>query len=92
VGEEFTGTKGVLLTSRGGLDPHQRPRPQDTERIASKGDITDEAFRLFIEHIQTGKVENVAERSAISTLFAILGRTAIYDKRQVTWKGEFGNV
>jgi myo-inositol 2-dehydrogenase / D-chiro-inositol 1-dehydrogenase len=92
VGEEFTGTKGVLLTSRGGLTHIKGRGPDETERIASKGDITDEAFRLFIEHIQTGKVENVAERSAISTLFAILGRTAIYDKRQVTWKGEFGNV
>jgi myo-inositol 2-dehydrogenase / D-chiro-inositol 1-dehydrogenase len=92
VGEEFTGTKGVLLTSRGGLTHIKGRAPDQTERIASKGDITDEAFRLFIEHIQTGKVENVAERSAISTLFAILGRTAIYDKRQVTWKGEFGDV
>lgn len=90
VGEEFTGAKGVLMTSRAGLT-HVKG-PNDTERIASKGDITDEAFRLWIDNIQTGKVENVAERSAISTLFAILGRTAIYEKRLATWKSEFGNV
>lgn len=92
VGEEFTGTKGVLQTSRAGLTHIKGRRPEDAERIPSQGDITNEAFRLFIEYIQTGKVENVAERSAVSTLFAILGRTAIYDKRPVTWKGEFGNV
>ena len=45
-----------------------------------------------ISNIETGQVENIGERSGISTLFAILGRTAIYKKQQVTWKGEFGDV
>ena len=46
----------------------------------------------FAPNRLTGKVENVAERSAISTLFAILGRTAIYERRVATWKGEFGSL
>jgi hypothetical protein len=46
----------------------------------------------FLGRIQNNNPENVAERSAISTLFAILGRTAIYEKREATWKGEFGNI
>jgi len=37
-------------------------------------------------------VENIAERSAISTLFAILGRTAMYRQGAAEWKTEFGVV
>ena len=90
VGEEFTGTKGVLLTSRARLE-HVKG-PGQMERIDSKRDITIDGIEGFLTRIQTGNVENVAERSAISTLFAILGRTAIYEKREATWKGEFGDI
>ena len=48
--------------------------------------------RAGLERIQTGNPENVGERSAISTLFAILGRTALYKGKEATWKGEFGSV
>jgi predicted dehydrogenase len=92
VGEEFTGTKGVLLTSRSRMIHHTGPKPDNAETITSKRDITIDAIEAFIGRVQSGQVENVAERSAISTLFAILGRTAIYNKREATWKGEFGNV
>ncbi len=92
VGEEFTGTKGVLETSRARLIHIKGPKPEDVETIPTKRDITNDAFEKFLDNIQNGRAENVAERSGISTLFAILGRTAIYEKRQVTWKGEFGNV
>ena len=57
------------------------PNPKDVETIESKRDITNDAFERFLDHVENGHVENVAERSAISTLFAILGRTAIYEKR-----------
>lgn len=90
VGEEFTGTKGVLATSRGRM-VHTKG-PNQVETIESKRDITIDGIEGFLERIQTGRVENVAERSAISTLFAILGRTALYNGREATWKGEFGNV
>jgi len=90
VGEEFTGTKGVLETSRARMI--HRKGPKDSEELASKRDITYEGIEQFLERILTGNPENVAERSAISTLFAILGRTAIYNNREATWKGEFGNI
>ncbi len=91
VGEEFTGTKGVLQTSRQRLIHVKGPK--DSETVEPKHrDITQEAFEKFLENIETGQVENIGERSGISTLFAILGRTAIYKKQQVTWKGEFGDV
>jgi myo-inositol 2-dehydrogenase/D-chiro-inositol 1-dehydrogenase len=92
VGEEFTGTKGVLETSRARMVHTKGPGPQNKEVMETKRDITNDAFEKFLEYIQNGQVENVAERSAISTLFAILGRTAIYENRRATWKGEFGNV
>jgi hypothetical protein len=90
VGEEFTGTKGVIETSRRQMVHHKGPK--DVETILSKRDITNDAVEAFLTRIQNGEVENVAERSAISTLFAILGRTALYEKREVVWKDEFGDV
>ena len=88
IGEEFTGTKAAITTSRGSM-VHIRS-PKDSERINSKRDITIDAVEAFLGMILSGNVENVAERSAESTLIAILGRTAIYSGREVTWLGEFG--
>ena len=90
VGEEFTGTKGVIETSRARMIHHKGPK--DAETMASPRDITNDAIEAFLTRIQNGEAENVAERSAISTLFAILGRTAIYQKREAVWKDEFGDV
>lgn len=90
VGEEFTGTKGVIETSRSRMVHHKGPK--DVETIPSSRDITNDAIEAFLTRIQNGEVENVAERSAISTLFAILGRTALYRKREAVWKDEFGDV
>jgi len=90
VGEEFTGTSGLLATSRERMIHHRGPRDIDT--IESKRDITNDAIESFLTRVLDGQVENVAERSAISTLFAILGRTAVYQNREATWKGEFGDI
>jgi predicted dehydrogenase len=90
VGEEFTGTKGVIETSRARMIHHKGPK--EAETITSPRDITNDAIEAFLTRIQNGEVENVAERSAISTLFAILGRTALYQKREAVWKDEFGDV
>ncbi len=90
VGEEFTGTRGVLETSRARMVHHKGRN--DTETIPSRRDITNDAIEAFLTRIQNGEAENVAERSAISTLFAILGRTALYEKREAVWKQEFGDV
>ncbi len=90
VGEEFTGTKGVIATSRGRV-VHTKG-PNDVETIESKRDITIDGIEQFLDRVLAGTVENVAERSAISTLFAILGRTALYNNREAVWKSEFGDV
>jgi predicted dehydrogenase len=90
VGEEFTGITGSIATSRQRMI-HTKG-VNDVETIESKRDITIDGIEGFITRVLSGNPENVAERSAISTLFAILGRTAIYNGREATWKGEFGDV
>jgi hypothetical protein len=90
VGEEFSGKTGLLATSRAKLVHYKGPK--DVETIESKRDITYDAFDDFLNRVINNEPANVGERSAISTLFAILGRTAIYQNREATWKGEFGDV
>jgi myo-inositol 2-dehydrogenase / D-chiro-inositol 1-dehydrogenase len=89
VGEEFTGTKGTVATSRKSMI-HFIAAKQQTEMV-SKRDITIDALEAFLTRIQNSQPENVGERSAISTMFALLGRAAIYSGKEVTWKGEFGD-
>jgi len=88
IGEEFTGTKGVIATSRARM-VHTRG-PKNIETMDSKRDITYDGIEQFLGRILSGDVENVAERSAHSTMIAVLGRTALYNGREATWKGEFG--
>jgi len=49
-----------------------------------------DGIEAFLGRILSGDVENVAERSALSTMIAFLGRAAVYSGREATWKGEFG--
>lgn len=88
VGEEFTGTKGTVVTSRAAMVHYKGPN--DSERIDSKRDITNDGIEKFLSNIVAGEVENVAERSALSTMIALLGREALYTKKEVTWKGLYG--
>ena len=88
IGEEFTGTKGSIATSRARMIHYKGPN--DSETMDSKRDITYDGIEQFLERIVTNNPENVAERSAQSTMIALLGRTAIYNKREATWKAVFG--
>jgi predicted dehydrogenase len=90
VGEEFTGITGVLAISRASL-VHTRG-PGKVETVKATRDQTVDAFEAFLSRIQTGEPVNMAEQSARSTMIGILGRTALYKGREVTWKGEFGSV
>ena len=51
-----------------------------------------DGIEAFLGRVETGKVENVAHRSAVSTLFAILGRTAMYRQGEAVWQKEFGDI
>ncbi len=83
VGEQFTGAKGTLATSRAEM-VHYKGR-NDAETIKSPRDITIDAVETFLSNILSGKVENAGVRSAESTLIAILGRTAVYTGREASW-------
>jgi predicted dehydrogenase len=88
VGEEFTGTKGTILVSRQRM-LHVKG-PKDEELMESPRDITYDGIERFLGLVQSGQTENVAERSALSTMVAILGREALYTKKEQTWKGLYG--
>jgi predicted dehydrogenase len=88
IGEEFTGTRGSLQTSRQKM-VHIKGQ-NDIETMDSKRDITMDAFEHFFTMIRDGNAENVAERSALSTMIALLGREALYTGREITWRGLYG--
>jgi len=88
VGEEFTGTKGSIATSRQRMTHYKGPG--QVEDMPTKRDITIDAIEAFLTSIVEGKPENVVERSALSTCIALLGRTAVYTGRPATWTGDIG--
>jgi predicted dehydrogenase len=88
VGEEFTGTKGSIATSRARMTHYKGPG--QVEDMPTKRDITIDAIEAFLTRIVEGKPENAVERSALSTCIALLGRTAIYAGRPATWSGDIG--
>ena len=88
VGETFTGTKGTIEVSRASMIHYKAAK--DMEKIDSKRDITYEGIEQFLGRIVSGDIENVAERAALSTMIAILGRSASYAGKEQTWKGLFG--
>lgn len=88
VGEEFTGTKGVITTSRARMVHYKGPGEQ--EEMPTRRDITADALENFVGRIVNRDPENAAERSALSTCIALLGRIAIYSGREATWSGDIG--
>lgn len=88
VGEEFTGDKGYISVSRQHMT-HVRA-VGESETIKPPREVSIDALEAFLDRVETGNYENVAERSARSTMIAILGRTAIYSRQEITWKGLYG--
>lgn len=92
VGEEFTGEKGTIAVSRLSMTHYKAPTdkpPSDT--IKSPRDITIDALEAWITSIVNNKPENFTERSVLSTMSAIMCRTALYTRKEQTWKGMFGS-
>jgi len=88
VGEEFTGTKGTIATSRARMTHYKGLK--DSEDMPTKRDITVDAIEAFVTRIVNNDPENVVERSGLSTCIGFLGRTAVYTGREATWKGDIG--
>ena len=80
VGEEFTGTKGVLETSRARL-VHTKG-PGNVETIPHQARRDDRRLRSVSVAIQSGEAVNMAEQSARSTMIGLLGRAALYKGRE----------
>jgi len=78
---------------KGAVDSHYGGMVRITGDNAWMGAEKDDTFRqgainnvkAFIESIRTGKLLNNAEQAVDSNLTAILGRTAAYKSRLVTW-------
>jgi predicted dehydrogenase len=86
-GERFFGTKGVA-------ESHHRGPVQIILNSGEKWDAgTAEALqtavaekaKAFVEGIKSGKFDNEADQGAESTLSVILGRTAAYSGKELTW-------
>jgi myo-inositol 2-dehydrogenase / D-chiro-inositol 1-dehydrogenase len=88
IGEEFTGTKGSIQVSRGGMTHYNGiAKP---ENVPAKRDITIDAIEAFIGRIVNNEPENVVERAALSTCIALMGRQAAYTGKETTWKSDIG--
>ena len=78
----------------GAVDSHYGGLVRITGENAWEGAKKDDTFRqgainnvkAFIDSIRTGKLLNNAEQAVESNLTAILGRTAAYQNRTVTWE------
>ena len=87
-GERFFGTKGVAESHhRGpvkitGHDSGQHWEADTTDAVAT---AVANKVKAFINGIKQGKFDNESQQGAESTLSVILGRTAAYKGREVTW-------
>jgi myo-inositol 2-dehydrogenase/D-chiro-inositol 1-dehydrogenase len=84
VTEEFICTNGAIETSRRKVTIYDATEASWT--MEAKVEISVNMLDQFIARIQSGKVENVGVSAAQSTLTGILGRTAIYENREVKWE------
>jgi len=87
-GERFFGTQGVSESNHRG--PMQIIRNDGNKWDAGTADALDTAVankvKAFVDGIKAGKFDNQAEQGAESTLSVILGRTAAYSGRELTWE------
>ena len=82
----FFGTEGTVDSHYGGLVAITGRHPwHGCKRENIYTDSVIRNIKAFVQGIHTRKYLNNAEESAISTLTCILGRTAAYESRTVTW-------
>jgi myo-inositol 2-dehydrogenase / D-chiro-inositol 1-dehydrogenase len=84
VNEQFFGANAAVETARE-YWTHYRGK-SDTVTEQEPREITAEAVEEFVARIAGNRPINTADSAVESTLTAILGRTAIYGRREVTWE------
>ncbi|MCW5964153.1 MAG: Gfo/Idh/MocA family oxidoreductase [Bryobacterales bacterium] len=80
--ERYIGGNGVIETAREYWS-YNVGKGVITEK--AERDISVDALQAFVQRVVEGKPENTGVRAAESTLTALLGQMAVYEKRQVTW-------
>jgi predicted dehydrogenase len=80
--ERYIGSNGVIETAREYWS-YNIGKGVITEK--SEQDISVDSLKAFVERVSENKPENVGVRAAESTLTALLGQMAVYQKREVTW-------
>jgi myo-inositol 2-dehydrogenase / D-chiro-inositol 1-dehydrogenase len=84
----FLGTTGTVDAHLGGVCNITGSKPYvgtGVENDDTHGKGTVDNIRTFTDSVRNGRMLNNAEQSATSVLTAILGRTAAYRRRVVTW-------
>ncbi len=80
--ERYIGSNGVIETAREYWS-YNTGKGVVTEK--SPQDLSIDSLKLFVERVAENKPENVGLRAVESTLTALLGQMAVYQKREVTW-------
>lgn len=80
--ERYIGSNGVIETAREYWS-YNVGKGVVTEK--SPQDLSIDSLKLFVDRVSENKPENVGIRAVESTLTALLGQMAVYQKREVTW-------
>ena len=92
VGEEFTGTKGVLLTSRAAMMHMSGPQPRTARRSNRRAISPMDGIEAFLTpHPERQGGER---RRALRYQHAVRdsGAHGAFTRKEATWKGEFGTI
>ncbi|MCG3161553.1 MAG: Inositol 2-dehydrogenase/D-chiro-inositol 3-dehydrogenase [Acidobacteria bacterium] len=92
-GERFFGSKGAAESFQSGPATINYNQVEEGQKVADKIDTgkvdlhlaVGTKMKALVESIKSGKFDNQCEQGADSTLTTILGRTAAYSGREVTW-------
>lgn len=88
-GERFFGTKGVAESHHRGpvriISNSSDEQPWDAGTTSALDTAVAEKVKAFTATIRENRFENEAQQGAETTLSAILGRTAAYNNREMTW-------
>ncbi|HWQ31326.1 MAG TPA: Gfo/Idh/MocA family oxidoreductase [Blastocatellia bacterium] len=86
-GERFFGTKGASESHQGGpvFISFNNGEKWDSGTTSAMATSVADKVKAFVEGIKNGRFDNQAEQGAESTLSVILGRTAAYSGREMTW-------
>ena len=83
VKETFWGAEGFLETTRRHYRWLRGEQPPETR--PSKRDVTADAVEAFLGNVLAGRQVNEAARACESTFTSLLGRMAVYERREVSW-------